>query len=223
MNQAFIHLVQRGATAEVADAVEADRALAQARDPQGVSALLWAIYCGHTSLRDLLRASLAAQGVALDLFEAAGLGDDGRVRAILDSGREAVHELSGDGWTALHLAAAFGTPTVVATLLEYGARVDAVSRNAQENQPLHAALALGRNPETVRLLLAHGAQADAEQNGGFTPIFSAAAANRRDLAELLLAHGADPRHPSAEGKTPADFAREHGHVEMAAWLESQPA
>jgi ankyrin repeat protein len=99
--------------------------------------------------------------------------------------------------------------------------VDAVSRNAQQNQPLHAVLALGRNVDTVKLLLKHGGEANATQAGGFTPIFSAAAANRRDLAELLAAHGADAGHKSEFGRTPAEFARERGHAEMAAWLEAQ--
>ena len=96
----------------------------------------------------------------------------------------------------------------------------AVSRNPQKNQPLHAAVALGRNPEIVRFLLAQGAPVDEPQAGGFTPLFSAAAANDRGLVELLLNHGADASHESDSGKTAADFARDRGHTELAAWLES---
>jgi ankyrin repeat protein len=222
MSQGLLKLIQSGATAEVADAVRADPALARWRDPQGVSALLWTIYTGQALVRDFLLAQLAAQQIPLDLFEAAALGDEARLGSILDGNPEAAQAFSGDGWTALHLAAAFGTPQAVGLLIERGARVNAVSRNPQHNHPLHAALALGRNPETVRRLLDHGADANAPQAGGFTPIFSAAASNRRDLAQMLLASGADP-HPTSEfGKTPADFARERGHAEMAAWLQSQP-
>jgi ankyrin repeat protein len=64
---------------------------------------------------------------------------------------------------------------------------------------------------------------NATQAGSFTPIFSAAAANRIDLAEMLMEHGANPHHASDQGKTPADFAREHGHAELAAWFDSLPA
>jgi ankyrin repeat protein len=98
-----------------------------------------------------------------------------------------------------------------------------VAQNAQRNQPLHAALALGTDSESIRILLAHGADANATQAEGFTPIFSATAANRRDLAELLLAHGANPHHTNDLGKTPADFARERGHADLADWLDSLPA
>jgi uncharacterized protein len=77
--------------------------------------------------------------------------------------------------------------------------------------------------ETVELLLEHGAPVNAVQAGGFTPLFSAASAGRRDLAELLLARGANPFHRSDADKTAADFARDRGHLELAAWLESEVA
>jgi ankyrin repeat protein len=217
----FLKLIQTGATAEVADQVQADPALAAWRDPQGVSALLWSVYCSQPLIRDFLLARLAADGVALDIFEAAATGDLPHLRALLAAAPALVHSCSGDGWTPLHLAAAFATPEAVSALLAAGARVEAVSRNPQQNQPLHAALALGKNPETVRLLLDQGAPVNAAQAGGFTPIFSAASANRRDLAELLFSHGADPGQKSDAGKTPADFARERGHAEFAEWLDAQ--
>ena len=219
----FLKLIQAGATAEVADAVQADPALASSLDPQGVSALLWSVYYGQTLVRDFLLAHLHSEGIALDIFEAAATGDAPHLRALLAAGPELARSFSGDGWTPLHLAAAFGTPAAVSALLDAGAPLDAVSRNPQQNHPLHAALALGKNAETVRLLLEHGAPVNTAQAGGFTPIFSAAIANRRDLAEMLLAHGANPHVKSDLGKTAADFARERGHAELAAWLASQPA
>jgi ankyrin repeat protein len=223
MSSPFLKLIQTGATAEVADAVQADPALVAWRDPQGVSALLWAVYFGQPLVRDFLLARLAAEGPALDIFEAAATGDESQMDSLLDKEPELAQAFSGDGWTALHLAAAFGTPAAVSTLLAGGASVEAVSQNPQKNQPLHAVLALGKNAETVTLLLEHGAPVNAAQAGGFTPIFSAAIANRRDLVELLLANGADPRCKSDAGKTAADFARERGHGELASWLDAQPA
>jgi uncharacterized protein len=220
MSSPFLKLIQTGATAEVADSVRADPGLAAWRDPQGVSALLWSVYCGQALVRDFLIARLAGDGIPLDIFEAAAVGDEVRLAAILAAEPELVHSFSGDGWTPLHLAAGFGTPAGVATLLKAGAAIDAVSRNPQRNQPLHAALALGKNAETVKILLTHGAPVNAVQAGGFTPIFSAAIADRRDLVEMLLAHHADPRRKSDQGKTAADFARERGHAELADWLDS---
>ena len=222
MSQQFLKYIQRGATVEVADAVAADPSLLAWRDVQGVSALMWAIYSGQVLVRDFLLVERARTGVALDAFEAAAVGDVESLAKAIDATSGIVHEQSGDGWTALHLAAAFGTPEAVQLLLDRGAPVDAVSTNAQKNQPLHAALALGRNPETIQILLKAGADPNARQTGGYTAIFSAAAANRRDLVELLVAHGADPAILNDFGQSAAGFARERSHVELAGWLDSLP-
>jgi ankyrin repeat protein len=219
VNQHFLKLIQSGNTAEVATAIQEDPSLAAWRDAQDVSSLMWSVYSGQLLVRDFLVAKLAAWNLPLDVFESAATGNEQRLQTILGESPQASLAYSGDGWTALHLAAAFGTPLSVAALIFRGAKVDAVSRNAQKNQPLHAALAIGKNPSTIELLIAHGADVNATQAGGFTAIFSAATANRQDLAELLVNHGADPRHSSDQAKTPADFARERGHEELAAWLE----
>jgi ankyrin repeat protein len=223
VSQNFLELIQSGNAAEVAAALENDPSLAQYRDSQGVSALLWAVYTGQSKIRALLIAKLGVLGVPLDIFEAASTGDEARLQTILSENATAAQAFSGDGWTPLHLAAAFGTPLSVAALVFRGARVDAVSQNSQKNQPLHAALALGRNPSTIELLIAHGADVNATQAGGFTAIYSTAAANRIDLAEMLMEHGANPHSTNEQGKTPADFAREHGHADLAAWFDSLPA
>ncbi len=218
MSQAFFKLIQSGSTAEVADAVQNDPSLARAHDANGVSALTWSVYTGQTLVRDFLLAELTHQHADLDIFEAASVGDTNRLADLLNADPQAVNSYSTDGWTPLHLAAAFGTPKAVQLLLLHGAKVDAISRNPQANQPLHAALALNRSAESIQLLLAAGADPNALQAGGFTPIFSAATANRRDLAQLLIGHGAHVHLRSDQNKTPADFARERGHTELADWL-----
>jgi uncharacterized protein len=220
MSQHFLKLIQNGAEAEVAAAIEDDPSLAESRDPQGVSAVLWAVYTGQTVIRDFLLKKRTQIDAPLDVFESAATGNEARLQAILSKDPSQAQAYAGDGWTALHLAAAFGTPMSAAALIFCGAKVDAVSNNPQRNQPLHAALALGRSSSTIELLIAHGADVNATQTGGFTPIFSAATANRLDLAELLVNHGAEPLRKTDDGKTPADFARERGHAELAAWLES---
>ena len=220
MSQQFLKYIQRGATVDVADAVASDPSLLFWRDPQGVSALLWSIYSGQELVRHFLITEMTQAGIALDAFEAAAIGDPARLTKALEAAPEAIHGRSGDGWTTLHLAAAFGNPETVRLLLDKGAAVDAISHNAQKNQPLHAALALGRNPETIQMLLAAGADPNARQTAGFTAIFSATAANRRDLVELLIEAGADPTLTNDLGQTAASYARERNYTEIAHWLET---
>jgi uncharacterized protein len=216
MSAYVFDMIRRGQSAELAAEAEACPELALARDVQGVSALLWTVYTRQTSMRDFLRARIPE----LDIFEAAALGDLSSLRALLDADPAAVRSFSGDGWTPLHLGAAFAGPEAVHLLLDRGADVHATSRNPQQNQPLHAALALSGDLETIRLLLDAGVDVNAAQAGGFTPLHSAASAGRREAAELLLARGADPAPADDHGNPPAHFARQHGHAELAEWLDS---
>jgi uncharacterized protein len=103
-------------------------------------------------------------------------------------------------------------------LVEKGASVDAIASNPTKVMPLHSA-ASARNLDAVRLLLEHGASANARQQGGWAPIHAAAQNGDRALVELMLKHGADPKLANDAGQTPAAVAREKGHAEIAALLE----
>jgi cytohesin len=58
----------------------------------------------------------------------------------------------------------------------------------------------------VKHLLERGADPSATQDGGFTPLHSAAQNDDRESVEALLEAGADPALANDEGKTPADLA-----------------
>ncbi len=213
MSHQFIALVRRGATTEIAEQVKENPSIAQSRDAQGVSALLWSVYSGQTVVRDFLLSGLES----LDVHEAAAVGDVEKLQTLLAADSTLSRAVSSDGWPPLHLAAAFGGAPAVRILLEHGADVHQVSP-AMRNQAMHAALALNSDPEIVQLLLAHGADINAAQMGGFTPLHSAASGGKSELVEVLLAAGADPAKKCDRGKTPADYANEKGHSELAARL-----
>jgi ankyrin repeat protein len=80
-------------------------------------------------------------------------------------------------------------------------------------------LASGDRLALVRLLLAAGADADAANNRGWTPLHQAGYGNHADLAELLLAAGAAiDRNAHGDGGTPLAAALFWGHREAAELL-----
>ena len=217
MSKSFLDLVKRGDTQEIADWVKDDPQIAESRDAQGVSALLWAVYTGQTVVRDFLRS-----GLELDLPEAAAVGDHARLHELLDadpaSAKERANSRSADGWPLLHLAAAFADCETVRMLLDAGADVGQVSQTPMRNQALHAVLALSKDAETTRLLIERGADVNAVQTAGYRPLHQAAVAGREDLVRMLLDVGADKAARCDRGKTPAEYARERGHDAVGAML-----
>ncbi|MCI0671053.1 MAG: ankyrin repeat domain-containing protein [Myxococcaceae bacterium] len=210
---AVVQAVLEGDAARLATLLREEPARAHARDAQGVSALLLALYRRREDMAALLRHA------ALDVFEAAALGDDARLQALLEKEPAQARTLSADGFTALHLAAFFGQPGAVQGLLQRGAEPGVAAQNAMRVQPLHAAVS-GASLAVTELLLAAGALPDARQQGGWTPLHSAAQQGRVDLVRALLAAGADPRLTNDEGVTAAQLARDRGHTEVMELLVS---
>jgi ankyrin repeat protein len=193
--------------------VASDPSVASARDEQGLSAIMQALYRG----RDDIVAVLLAADPELDVFEASALGDIGRVAELLDEDAERMSAWSPDGFTPLHLAVFFGHPRAAELLLRRGADPEVVSRNPMTVRPLHSAVA-GRNAEAVAVLVSSGVDVNAPSHGGFTPLLEAAQNGDRRIVELLLAAGADPAAALDGGKMASDLALAHGHPDVAAML-----
>ncbi len=163
---------------------------------------------------------LVERGAPVSVFEAAAIGDVQRVRRMLDDQPELALSFSHDGWTPLHLAAHFGQLAVVDLLLARRAEVDARSKNALANTPLHAALA-GGHRGTARRLVEQQADVNAVEAGGYTPLHQAADLGDTEMVRVLLERGARVDARSEEGDTPQDLARAKGHAAVAEQLERQ--
>ena len=190
---------------------------ARARDAHGVSALLRARYRHRPGLVD----AVLSVDPPLDVFDAAAIGRLDLLEQLLGQEPSLVHARSGDGFSALHLAAFFGQPAAARLLLDRGADPGAVAANPTEVQPLHSAAAVGHK-EIAHLLLEAGADVNARQHGGWVPLHAAARHGDVEMIELLLGFGADPTLASHDGRSAADLAAEGGHVELATRLRPVP-
>lgn len=197
----------------------ADAALASARDDDGVSATMHALYRGQP----VIAASIAAVLPELDIFEAAALGRTERVRALLAVDPSLATRRSPDGFTALHYPAFFGigeAASVGRVLLDSGADVNARSENPLAVQPLHSATA-GNHDDVVAVLVDAGADVNATQRHGWTPLHGAAQNGSLASVERLLAAGADPAARNDDGTTALDLARVADHREIVALLDDE--
>lgn len=183
--EAMITAISEGDLPEVESLLRRRPALAYTSMHDGLTAVL---YSQYRRRQDIVEALLAT-GMKLSIGEAAAVGDLARVRKIAAAWPAAIHEYTSDGFTPLQLACFFGHAEVAAYLLEQGAGVHDVARNAMQIQPLHAAVA-GQYVEIVRMLIAHGADVNARQQSGFTPLMAARQNNDRESEALLVEAGA---------------------------------
>ncbi len=156
------------------------------RGDNDVSAVRAALYAQRQDLAD----AVLEADPALDVFDAAAVGDGERLGQLLDEDPNLIGAWSGDGFAPLHLAAFFGRGDAVRLLLDRGADVDAVARNDMEVQALHSAVAAGHR-DIVAALLVAGANPNARQQGGITPLMAAEGNDDTDLVRLLMDHGAE--------------------------------
>jgi ankyrin repeat protein len=208
--------IDRADDGAVAALLATDPGLARARDANGVSATMHAVYHGQPAIAERVAAALAD----LDVFEAAALARVDRVGELVAADPSLARAFSPDGFTALHYPAFFGGPDAPSTaraLLNAGADVNARSANPFAVLPLHSAVA-GDHDAVVAVLLEAGADVNATQRHGFTPLHGAAQNGADATVNRLLAAGADPAARNDDGRTAADLAAEAGHTELAAQL-----
>src|SRR5512139_1229203 len=161
--QDFWAAVQAGNIAEVTQRLDAEPALVNARDENGLSAVLTAAYYREPDIARLL----VQRGAELNVFEACTVGELPRVKALLERQPDLINAYAPDGFQPLGLAAFFGHADIVEFLLEKGAQVHSPSRNAMRVMPLHSAIA-NQRAHIVWLLLDHGADVNASQADDFT-------------------------------------------------------
>jgi len=187
-----------------------------ARNDVGVTPAHNAAQRGHAdALLALLRAGADANACDVDGASVLHLATDRRcVEALLREGADP-NARRRDGRTPLHEACDRGDGWAAEALLGAGAEPNA-RESARGRAPLHAAA----DWRCARALCAAGADVEATDRDGMTPLQCAAAEGRAEVVSRLLEAGANAKARMqatglSRGKTAADLAAAYGHHEVA--------
>jgi ankyrin repeat protein len=225
--------------AAAARALIAERADVNAREPDGTTALHWAVYHDQEALvGELIRAgaavTVANEYGATPMSEAAVIGNVQVLKALLDAGVD-VDWPNPEGQTALMVVARTSNLEAARLLLERGA-----DPNAAEGWKGQTALmwaAAQSRPAMVRVLVEHGADVNARSKlnewkrqvtaeprakhlpaGGLSPLLYTARQGCVECAETLLDAGADIDMTDPDGVTPLLLALLNAHFDVAKLL-----
>jgi ankyrin repeat protein len=146
-----------------------------------------------------------------------GVSNERIAKLLLENGAE-VNYVAINGQTPAHKAATTGMADVLATLLDWGA--DITLRDEFGSTALIAAGSsyIGIQAEAVRLLLRHGADANACNDDGETVLHYAVLDNEPRLVEDILNHGIDASISSRRGGSALHFAVYKGYADIVKLL-----
>ncbi len=217
-------------------------------EPDGATALSWAVYWDHQQITGLLLHAGADPDAANEygvtpLYLACNNRNAAIVESLLKGGANPNAALW-SGVTPLMIAAKTGVNDVVSVMLDNGADVN--TREPRRGQSALMWAIAFKHPDTARLLIEHGADVNAttrmlDENfkpvvlegykanvlgtpqGGFTPLMFAARAGDMATVKLLVANKADINAMSVEEGTALVIAAAGGSEETALFLLEQGA
>lgn len=182
----FETAIKNNDMAQVQALLVQDPTLVNSRASSGISMIMLAQYYGRAEMVQLL----IQHNAQIDLYDASAIGDAERAAGWLVMQPQLANTFSPDGFTPLGLTAFFGHLETADVLLTYHADPNTASNNPMHAAPLHSAVA-GNHYDVAAKLVEAGADVNAVQADGFTPLMGAAQNGNLQMVELLLAHGAD--------------------------------
>lgn len=170
-----------------------EHADANAAEPDGTTALHWAVQHDDVETVDLLLLAGANVNASnrygvTPLMAACTNGNAIIVEKLLAAGADP-NAASPEGETVLMTAARTGNADAVKTLLTHGAQVNAKEQWRGQSALMWAAAE--NHASTVKVLLDAGADLKTRSGGGFTPLLFAVRAGAIEAVKVLLDAGAD--------------------------------
>lgn len=205
---------------KVVESLIGSHADVNAAQPDGSTALAWAVYLNQVDTAERLIAAGAKVNTADEYGEtpltlACATGNGILISKLLAAGADP-NAARWNGETPLMLAARSGVVEGVKLLLAAGAKPNAVDSRRGQNALMWAA-AEG-HADVIELLLKSGADVKLTSKGGFTPlVFAAINGDKRSVASLLAA-GLDPNYTLPNGTTVLQAAVVAGKGDAAALL-----
>ena len=190
--------------------------------------LYWAALCGFKDLVQPLVVKYPQHvntrgGRYLTPLVAAMAGRHFQIVELLHQNGADVNVCRDDGETPFYSAAWCGDLEIVQILLDY--KVDATARGSHALYCVSAGALFTRTrftshngpqllPDVARLLLKHGADANARMDGGWTPLHITVTNGAVEVARVLLEHGANVGAENDRSRTPMHYAVEYRRAEF---------
>jgi len=194
-----------------------------ASQPDGATALAWAVHLGERRMAEALLDAGANADTVDEYGEtpvtlAAANGDARLVERLITAGGNP-KATRWNGETAVMIAAGAGSVDTVRQLARHGADINAAEPRGGQTALMWAA-AEGHS-DVVAGLIEIGAKVDAASKRGFTPLVFATIKNDVPTIQTLLRAGANPNVAVLSGATPIIIAMQYHHAPAAlALIES---